>query len=99
MGIYQLTNVPTDASGLGIACFVDGENLNIVCVEKVTPGFSRPAGSSLITSTFVGDHMLAKPEALRKMYGDDICTAIRLARDIGYNQALRAVRQVLRIPG
>lgn len=48
-----------------------------------------------MTSIYVGDHMLTKPQALREMYGRDIAMAIRLARNAGYAQALADVRKVL----
>jgi hypothetical protein len=92
VGICQLTNVPTAASKLEIRAIVEGENIDIVCSERNSENYIR------MTSTFVGDHMLAKPEDLRRMYADDLATAIRLARDAGYRQAKAELRTWLDIP-
>lgn len=93
MGMYQLTNVPTEASGLEIRAIVDGENISVVCSKR------NAAHNDYLrmTSTFVGDHMLSKPADLRGMYANDLATAIRLARDIGYQQAKAEIRDVLGI--
>lgn len=62
MGIFQLTNVPTEASGLEIRGIVEGENISIVQAKPR----AGPNDYLRMTSTYVGDHMLAKPDDLRR---------------------------------
>lgn len=88
--MYNLTNVPTAASGVPINGEVDGETVRIVCGKD-----AYGAGGTMMTSTTVGDHMLKNPDALRKMYANDLATAIRLGRDAGYAQAKAEIRRVL----
>jgi hypothetical protein len=90
--MHQLTNVPTEASLCRIEASVNGETIEIRCVEKRgdRPGIG-------MSSLYVGDHMLSKPEALRQMIGDAICLAIRAGRDAGYHQAKAEIRAALGI--
>lgn len=96
MGVYSLTNVPTAQSKLEIKGFVEGELVYVLCCEKDSLG--RDGRSSGMTSTFVGDHMLAKPAELRRMYADDLANAVRLGRDAGYEQAKAELRDWLKAP-
>jgi hypothetical protein len=90
-GMYQLTNVPTATSALEIKGIVNGENVKIVCAKRN----AAPDDWVMMTDTYVGDHMLAAPAALRQMYANDLAMAIRMARDAGYEQAKAEIRQVL----
>ena len=89
--MHSLTNVPTAASGLEIKGRVDGNDISVVCAKRHAPenDYLR------MTSTFVGDHMLGKPDDLRQMYARDLATAIRMGRDAGYEQAKAEIRRVL----
>jgi hypothetical protein len=89
--LYQLTNVPTKASDLEIKGIVNGENIKVVCAKRN----AAPGDWLMMTDTHVGDHMLGKPEELRKMYADDLATAIRMGRDAGYEQAKAEIRAAL----
>jgi hypothetical protein len=91
VGLYQLTNVPTAASGLEVKVIVNGENIDIVCAKP----HAAPNDYLRMTSTFVGDHMLAQPAALREMYGRDLAMVISKARDAGYAQAKAEIRAAL----
>ena len=94
MGLYNLTNVPTEASGLEIKEIINGENIKIVCAAK----HAAPDDWLMMTSTYVGDHMFKMPDEMRKMYASDIISAIRMARRAGYNQAKAEIRAALGIP-
>ena len=89
--MYRLTNVPTEASGLEIKGVVDGEKIKVVCAKP----HAAPNDWVMMTDTFVGDHMLAKPADLRRMYAEALATAIRMGRDAGYQQAKAEIRRVL----
>ena len=91
MGIHQLTNIPPKSSKLEIRPVVDGQNILIVCAERN----AAPGDHLVMTSTYVGDHMMEKPELLREMYGHDLAAVIRFARDIGYRQAQADMRAAL----
>lgn len=95
MGLHSLTNVPSAASGLEIKPFVEGETIYIVCAPK--NGKWRDGNSVSMTTTFVGDHMLEKPQALREMYAHDLALVISMARDAGYAQAQAEIRAALGI--
>lgn len=90
--MHSLTNVPTKASGLWIRGIVDGEQVSVVCM-----GGRTPTSWSGMSSSYVGDHMLAKPEALRQMYANDLATAVRMGRDAGYAQAQEDMRRAMGI--
>lgn len=87
--MYQIANIPSEKSRCQIKARVDGESIDIRCVDE--PG---TVGLGM-TSLYVGDHMLGKPEALRQMIGDTICFAIRAGRDAGYAQAKAEIRRTL----
>lgn len=93
VSIYQLTNVPSAASGLEIKAVVDGEAIRIVCAKR----YAAADDYVIMTTAFVGDHMLKMPDDLRRMYGDDLTTVIRFARDIGYAQAQADIQAALGI--
>jgi hypothetical protein len=93
MGIHSLTNVPTAASKVEIRTVVDGENVMIVSASK----YAEPDDYLVMTSTFIGNHMMAKPDDLRRMYASDLAIAIALARDAGYHQAKAEIRDALGI--
>lgn len=98
MGIYSLTNAPhRKHDKLHIVGVVKGENIHIICTTNQNLKEWPDGHSVSMTSTFVGDHMLSKPEALRQMYANDLATVIRLARDAGYEQARAEIREVLGI--
>lgn len=87
--MHSLTNVPTKASGLEIRGIADGEQIDVVCMSDNGRDWSR------MTTAYLGDHMLAKPAELRRMYANDLATAIRMGRDAGYEQAKAEIRAVL----
>lgn len=91
--MYRLVNVPTETSELEINGIVDGETIRIVCQAKG----SAPSDYIIMTDTYVGDHMFAKPADLRRMYANDLASAIRMARDAGYAQAQAEIRAALGI--
>jgi hypothetical protein len=93
--LYQLTNVPTKASDLEIKGIVNGKNIKIVCAKRN----AALDDWLMMTNAFVSDLMLAEPELLRKMYADDLATAIRMGRDAGYEQAKAEIRHVLGVKG
>lgn len=95
MGIYSLANVPAKSDDLEIKGVVEGEQIYVIRAEKGSKW--RDGRSVMMTSTLVGEHMLARPDDLRRMYADDLATVIRLARDAGYAQALADVRGALGI--
>jgi hypothetical protein len=92
--MYSLTNVPKKSDDLEIKGIVDGENIRIVCAKRHADANDDWLG---MADSYLGDHMLTKPAALRKMYADDLVTAIRLARDAGYAQAQHDIRLALGI--
>lgn len=85
--MYSMTNVPIAASRHQIKAHVNGENIDIRHVEQ--PGTMGWGMSSL----YLGDHMLTRPEELRQMVGDAIAFAITAGRDAGYRQAQADIRQ------
>ncbi|MGY3582259.1 hypothetical protein ACVIGB_000816 [Bradyrhizobium sp. USDA 4341] len=91
--IDRLVNVPTADSKLEIRPLVDGDTIKIVCAVRN----AAPDDYSIITSSFIGSHMMEKPQLLREMYARDIASVIEWARDIGYRQAQTHIQQVLGI--
>jgi hypothetical protein len=87
--MYSVTNIPTEKSRHQIKALVEGDAILIRAVEQ--PG-TYGIG---MTTMHVGDHMLAKPEALRKMIGEAITVAIRFGRDAGYAHAQADMRRVI----
>lgn len=94
MGIHQLTNVPTKDSKIEIRPIVDGETIKIVAAER----HAAPNDYSVMTTTFIGNHMMEKPELLREMYARDLATVIQYARDAGYRQAQIDICRALGLP-
>lgn len=95
MSIYSLVNVPRANGKLEIRGYVEGENIYIVAGERGSKW--RDGNCVQMTNTFIGNHMLSMPDALRQMYADDIATAIRMGRDAGYAQAKAEIREALGI--
>lgn len=93
--MHRLTNVPTKDQDreIEIRVVVDGSNIKIVRAKR-DAAKDDWAG---MTEVYVGDHMLSRPDDLRRMIGDAVASAIRLGRDAGYNQAKREIRNALGI--
>lgn len=93
--MYRLVNVPSKDSKAEIRGEVEGETVYVVAAEP--NGKWREGGALLMAETYLGDHLLGKPDLLRKKVSDDLATAVRLGRDAGYAQALADVRSLLRV--
>lgn len=92
--MWDLTNVPpASAKEIELRVIVEGPEIKIVRAKK------HAAENDWVRMgyVFVGDHMLAKPDDLRKMIGDNIVAAILRARDAGYAQAKAEIRAALGI--
>lgn len=96
--IYGLVNVPSKKSGNEIHGHVEGESIYVICSEKGTTGW-RNRSSVSIASGQIGDHMLGKPEALRKTVAEGLANAVRLGRDAGYAQAMADIRHLIGVKG
>lgn len=98
MSIYNLTNVPrASQKTLQIRGEVDGEMVRVVCVQERTPYGAACEHSSDMCSTYVGAHMFEPQNhaLLRKMFADSLASAIRMARDVGYRQAMAELRELI----
>lgn len=91
--MFRLTNVPRANSGLEIKPHVEGETIYVLCGAKDSEW--RDGKAVAMTDTYVGDHMFSKPDELRRMYANDLATAIRMARDVGYAQAMSDIRNLI----
>ena len=91
MSFYSFTNIPAKADkDVEIVGSVNGQNVSVHIVDK-------QGGHWGISSSYVGDHMLERPEALRQMIADSVANAIRAGREAGYAQAQRDIRLALGI--
>lgn len=93
--MFRLVNVPTQKSSLEIKGVVEGQEILVIAAEPNTKVECWRGHASIMTDEFVGDHMLDKPEALRQMFANSLATAIRMARDAGYAQAMADVRNLI----
>ena len=92
--MWSLTNVPpASAKEIEMRAIVEGQNIKIVRAKK----HAAENDWVRMVDFFVGDHMLAKPDDLRQMIGDNIIAAILRARDAGYAQAKAEIRSALGI--
>lgn len=90
--MYNLTNIPHHKDRREVECRVDGETVRLIAHDKQAVDGFRELGMDTL---FVGDHMLAKPEALRQMIGSALVHAVIRARDVGYRQAQADIRDAL----
>lgn len=90
--MYRLVNVPSAKASLSIEGRVNGMSAEVVCVD---PKAEAPFNRTGMADLYIGDHMLAKPNDLRKMVADALAFAVRAGRDAGYSQAQADIRQAL----
>ena len=97
--MHSLTNVPTANMDRDyeIAGIIDGPDVRIVCRRRHPRERDAIGDCVTMTTTLIGDHMLANPQMLREMYARDLATAIRMGRDAGYHQAKAEIRSALGI--
>lgn len=93
--MYRLTNVPRGKDPNAIVGEVSGATINIINRSLETKAQQMDRSGWVMTDFSIGDHLMEKPELLRQMVADTVATAIRMARDVGYKQALADVRAAL----
>jgi hypothetical protein len=95
----QLTNVPHHRDSAELDVRVKDGNVRVVAIAPKDRDLN-PDNWWGVGDLYIGDHMF-KPEMqdhLRMMVGRALISAIYQARDIGYRQAQRDIRDALGLP-
>ena len=90
----QLTNIPHHKDRSELDVVVKEGSVKVVAIDPKDRGTDKWWG---VGDIYIGDHMF-KPdmqEHLRVMVGRAIASAICQARDVGYRQAQRDIRNAL----
>jgi hypothetical protein len=90
----QLTNIPHPKDRTELDVVVKDNSVKVVVIDPKDRGTDKWWG---VGDVYIGDHMF-KPDMqdqLRVMVGRAIVSAIYQARDVGYRQAQRDIRNAL----
>lgn len=94
--MYSLTNVPHHKDRTELDVRVENDIVKVVAIDPKDSNLN-PDNWWGVGELYIGDHMF-KPEmqnSLREMVGRALVSTIYRARDIGYRQAQRDIRDAL----
>lgn len=96
MSLYRMTNVPVKDDKLTIAIEIDDIGNIRFWQAKASDPDNREHWWG-IADIFVGDHMFEpdRRNMLRKMYGEDVVTALNRGIQLGYAKAQADIRNAL----
>lgn len=92
--MYNLVNVPmASEKEVEIRPRVDGAQVMLVWAKKGAPQHDWVR----MVDTYISDHLLSQPQALREKIAQEMAYLVQAARDAGYAHAQYEIRRALGI--